>query len=263
MEIWGYVLLFVVFIGIVIILNSLTLSSKKNAIQKRLESLEDFQTTQQVMSLDGSTGIAIDESRKKVCLLVVPEAGVISRVFSYKDLLSSEIHEDGIMLTKTNRMSQLGSALIGGLVFGPLGTVIGGVTGSTRATNKVRGLELRITVNDTQNPFHVIKFNFGIAVSQQNMLYKESLEQAQHWHNLIAVLIRRADEDDQPAILVNPPVQEMPRQLSGSLADELRKLADLRDAGVLTADEFVAQKMLLLSRAEGSTARDTQDDSTA
>lgn len=33
---------------------------------------------------------------------------------------------------------------------------------------------------------------------------------------------------------------------SGSLADELKKLAELRDAGVLTEDEFAAQKVRLL-----------------
>ncbi len=32
------------------------------------------------------------------------------------------------------------------------------------------------------------------------------------------------------------------------IADELRKLADLKDAGVLTHDEFAERKQLLLKR---------------
>ena len=33
------------------------------------------------------------------------------------------------------------------------------------------------------------------------------------------------------------------------IADELRKLASLRDDGILTDEEFTAQKMMLLSRS--------------
>ncbi len=42
-----------------------------------------------------------------------------------------------------------------------------------------------------------------------------------------------------------PPAEPAP---AASLADELKKLADLRDAGILTNDEFAAQKARLLGQ---------------
>jgi hypothetical protein len=45
-----------------------------------------------------------------------------------------------------------------------------------------------------------------------------------------------------PAPAAAPPAAPQP-----DLADQLRKLADLRDAGVLTDDEFAAQKAKLLA----------------
>jgi len=57
-------------------------------------------------------------------------------------------------------------------------------------------------------------------------------------------VVKQRDEPEQPA---SPPV----RQLTGPItriSGELRELADLRDAGILTADEFAQEKRRLLGR---------------
>lgn len=51
----------------------------------------------------------------------------------------------------------------------------------------------------------------------------------------------------QPA-LKNEPIVAVPVGAAPSIADELRKLAELRDKGIITQEEFEAQKAKLLAR---------------
>ena len=181
-----------------------------------------------------------DRFRKKICLIDHRQQNLTTRVFVYKDLLSSEIFEDGATVTKTVRSSQIGGVLIGGLAFGGVGAIIGGLSGKTQTSGEVKKVDLRLTVNDTKNPLHDINF-LGLKTKKDGFLYKRAIQQARHWHGLIEVLIKRADLEDKAAN-----TNDTLKLPSGSAADELKKLAELRDAGVLSIEEFQQQKSRLL-----------------
>ena len=72
------------------------------------------------------------------------------------------------------------------------------------------------------------------------------MEQARHWHGLIAVLIKTADNEDERQERIEPS-SNVESSTQTSLADELSKLSDLRDKGVLSEEEFSTQKRKLLS----------------
>jgi len=215
-------------------------SNKTKAVDEHLGCFKDFSATQKVMGSDGNTGLAIDEQRKKICLIDHRQQEVTSRFFAYKDLLSSEISEDGATVTRTVRSSQIGGALIGGLALGGLGAVIGGLSGETQTSGTVKRIDLRITVDDTKNPLHDINFLY-LETKKGDFFYRKAIQEARHWHGLIEVLIRRADLEDKATN-----TNDAPRLPSGSVADELKKLAELRDAGVLSIEEFQQQKARLL-----------------
>lgn len=204
-----------------------------------LSGVPDFSVTQKVIGDDGATGLAIDEQRKKVCLIDHRQRTVSCRVVTYKDLLSSEIFEDGSTVTKTVRSSQLGGALIGGLALGGVGAIIGGLSGKTKTSGKVKRIDLRITVNDTQNPLHDVNF-LNVETKQDGIVYQGAMKTARHWHGLVEVLIKRADMEERETHIVAAPL------LHASVADELKKLADLKDLGILSAEEFQSQKTRLL-----------------
>jgi hypothetical protein len=215
------------------------ISKKKKAMEAYLSEIPDFSVAQKVIGNDGATGLAIDEQRKKVCLIDHRQQNVSCRVVTYKNLLSSEIFEDGSAVTKTVRSSQLGGALIGGLALGGVGAIIGGLSGKTKTSGKVKRIDLRITVNDTQSPLHDV--NFLILETKQNgIIYQNAMKTARHWHGLVEVLIKRADMEDREG----HSAASEPRH--ASVADELKKLAELRDSGVLSAEEFQQQKTRLL-----------------
>lgn len=221
------------------------MEDKKKEMEKKLESLPDFSPTQKIMGNNGDTGLAIDEERKKVLLVKNVPTGVALKPIKYRDVLSSEIFVDGETVTKTERGSQLAGAIIGGLALGGVGAIIGGLSGKTRSSEEVKRVDLRITVNDTKSPLHDINF-MDIEGKKNGIIYKSAMDQARHWHGLIAILIKMADNED-----AQKEGGEIPLQANGgntsSLADELLKLSDLRDKGVLSDEEFSIQKQRLLS----------------
>lgn len=248
MDFWGLVVLLLVVIGVGIaqaVAESNTVSNKKKAMEGKLEFLPDFSPTQKIMGNNGDTGLAIDEERKKVVLIKNGPSGVDLKPITYRDVLSSEIFVDGETITKTVRGSQLGGALIGGLALGGVGAIIGGLSGKTRSSEKVKRVDLRITVNDTKSPLHDINF-IDIEGKKDGIIYKSAMEQTRHWHGLIAVLIKMADSEDARKEGVESSSQEKGGSTT-SLADELSKLSDLRDKGVLSDEEFSIQKQKLLS----------------
>lgn len=149
---------------------------------------------------DAKTGIALDEKNKKIILVDKIEEHFTSRVISYSDVLSSEIVEDGESVTKTTRSSQLGGALVGGLLLGGLGAVVGGLSGSkTSGKGKVMKLELHIIVNDMRQPLHVISF-LRQEVKRSGyggVVYDEALNKARHWHSLFNVLLKQVENNQQ------------------------------------------------------------------
>lgn len=162
-------------------------------------------------------------------------------MLSYRDILSSEISEDSVTVTKTARSSQLGGALIGGLALGGTGAIIGGLSGKITSSNKVSKINVSITVNRTRNPLRNISF-MNVECEKDKFIYKNAMKQAQHWHALMVVLIKQADSEDTEK------VEEAPKSLSDrSVADELAKLGELRKQGLLTNEEFLSQKAKLLS----------------
>ena len=53
------------------------------------------------------------------------------------------------------------------------------------------------------------------------------------------------------ALAANRPQPEVTVSINSSIADELVKLAELRDRGILTEDEFISQKKALLKHSRG------------
>src|SRR6266849_1531234 len=76
----------------------------------------------------------------------------------YERILSVEITRDGRSITKTNRSSQLGGAIVGGLLAGGVGAIIGGLSGETEHFESVCSLDLRIVNDDIKDPSLTLSF---------------------------------------------------------------------------------------------------------
>jgi len=245
MDFFDWIILFFVAVIAFAIIQVIHTAKKKKRMEEMLASLEDFTPNQKIMGNDGNSGIAVDEGRKKVCLIKQTSENIELDVLTYRDILSSEVFEDGVTITKTVRTSQIGGALIGGLALGGLGAIIGGLSGKTTSSDTITRIDLRITVNRTSHPIHDINF-MNVKGKKNGFLYKAAIKDARHWHGLLDVLIKRADSEDnaKEEQLVEEKTILLPK---GSVADELIKLSELQKQGLLTDEEFLAQKAKLLA----------------
>lgn len=195
MSFWGWLLVSVGLVVAAAIVPIVIASRMRKAMEKELEALPNFSPTQKIMGDDGDTGLAVDEERKRICLIKNDVSGIELKTISYRDVLSSEIFVDGETVTRTARGSQIGGTLLGGLALGGVGAVIGGLSGKTRSSEMVKRIDLRILINDTARPLHDINF-LNVENKKGGILYESAMKKARHWHGLMAVLIRHADSQD-------------------------------------------------------------------
>ncbi|GIO85082.1 hypothetical protein J25TS5_20140 [Paenibacillus faecis] len=219
------------------------MTQKRHETDDRLERIPNYKSSQRYTSANGDITLSIDETNKQISFVVLNSYK--DKVYSYRDILKSEILTDGMSVTSTNRGSQIGGALLGGLLAGGVGALIGGLSGSTTSQEKVKKIELNIIVNDTANPIHKIAFldSEFTAYSKDTREYKDGYNTAYHCHQLIGVLIRQADEEDKQK---ETSTSSNNSQGSLSVADEIRKLVQLKDEGIISGDEFEAQKNKLI-----------------
>ncbi len=247
-----FIILFFVILALLIyfaISDGIRISKEKEKMHSFLSDLDDFTATKRYIGNNAQTGVAIDEKQKKIVLLNNYTSGVKTRMLSYHDILSSEIFVDGQTITSTARGSQLGGALLGGLLFGGVGAIIGGLSGKKKSLEKVTSVDLRITVNDTNNPLHDVNFMSVInEIDKTSLTYKDAIEDARYWHGLFAVIINSADQEDK--IIENENITQEPTSINNInptiIADEILKLSNLRDKGIITDEDFSRQKTKLL-----------------
>lgn len=241
--VWAFIIL------VLVIRFSWTYSNKERNIEvvnQYLGKLKNFTITQSLVNPDFGCGVLLDEVRKEVCVWTFSdiEKQWQEMRLHYNDILSIEIIEDGVSITKTNRTSQIGGALLGGILLGGVGAIIGGLSGKQETSkSKVKNLELKIIINNTSKPIFTIPLlpKTLNEISTSDTKYKEAKANAHHWQAVFEAIIKQADAEEQQS-------QKNTTVESGSISDELKKLAELKESGILTDDEFVQQKQKLLNR---------------
>ncbi len=203
---------------------------KKEDIRSLVDSQSGFKSSHFIAKVPLSTnilaGLAVDDSSKQLCII----HGHSTRLYDYKDIIESEVVIDGKSVTKTSRASQFVGTAIGGVLAGGVGAIIGGLSGSTSTKEKVKGVSLKLIVNDTENPVHLIDFieltNTGSTVPEQ------ALKEAKSWHDLLSVIINQG--------------KKYPPAVQHSEADQIERYAEMHKNGILSDEEFSAAKKKIL-----------------
>lgn len=234
MELW--VVLGAVFVAAIIVgvMQADAKKKKRVTLESAFDSQDGLMATHRFAGEDCKTAIAVDESARKVCLLKSPDQ---MDVYAYEDVLSCEVFEDGESVTKTVRSSQALGAILGGIAFGGVGALVGGLSGAKKSQGKVRRIDIRIVVNDMKSPIHDVCF-LDTETPKNGSLYTAASERARFWSGLLSVAMKQGTEGS------SSPGTEAVRP---SASDEIRALAKLRDDGLLTDEEFSAQKAKVLS----------------
>lgn len=195
-------------------------ASLKQLLDRRTAIVKSFSPTKKV-----GTYIAVDENNKSF--------KIGGDIFEYDNLLSFELLEDGNTITKGG----LGRAVAGGLLFGGVGAIVGGVTGGKKTKGTCSSMKLRVTLRNAHVDTTYITFIMS-ETKKSNFVYKTAQTNAQ---SCISVLENIADQAKSSAEAAQ---YETPQ--NASAADEIVKFKQLMDDGVISQEEFEAKKKQLL-----------------
>ena len=156
-----------------------------------------------------------------------------SKIYTGKDLKDYEIKVDNeiVVTSKTKTKKGAGKAIAGGLLFGEAGAIAGAVAGNSKSTTtesqkEIHHYTLVLKVNDMMKPSFVIEL--------------PSLEVAEE---VTATLMLLCNQTEEEAVVETP---KEPKPVVTDKYEELKKLKELLDAGIITQEEFDAKKKELL-----------------
>ena len=163
---------------------------------------------------------------------------------SWGDIAAVEIEKNGQSIVQTNRGAQVMGAAVGAVLLGPVGLLVGSLSGSKRQRERVNELSLKILVDYRQAPVHRITFfrMNGNGADPKGVSLKKPAAQLEHFHALISNAIRSDDRQHRPdgALQIQ----------AANSGEQIAKLWDLKLAGALTEEEYLAEKRVVLSRPD-------------
>lgn len=172
----------------------------------------------------------------------------LHKCLNYSDIIEVSYIENGDQLFTKSTGRTVGGAIVGGVLMGGAGAVVGGLSGDTKQNKVVKNMDIKILLRNTEETSCILHFMdasnpLKTKEATDKSHYEEFLKNANKAKDLLSVII---DDAKQTASQVVPVMSQPIAPQPSSVADELAKLAKLKADGILTEEEFVAQKKLLL-----------------
>lgn len=171
-------------------------------------------------------------------------------IFNYADIIEVSYEENGSQLYTKSAGRTVGGAIVGGVLMGGAGAVVGGLSGASKQNKEVKSIDIKILLRSTSRTSCVLHFKDIDRVlktkdDSDRKMYETYTKNANEAKDILSVIIDNAKQVQVSAPAVQPLIQQVPSS-SSSVADELAKLAKLKADGILTEEEFQAQKAKLL-----------------
>lgn len=247
----GIFIVVVVVLAIVAIIRPAVLIDKKKARERKeildaqiskLPNKEGFIT---VIGQKYRYAFVVDKVNRKIYHLTTN----LTKEVPFDHIISFEILEDNTVLF--SKSVSVDKAILGGVLAGGAGMVVGGLSGDTKQEKNVSKVTVKIRIRDYSMPslmiecFNSIELLGNKEIWSTHKVYREELQNAQKIADYLSVIIDNVykKEKTSPSKIA----QHKPSKKS-SVADELAKLASLKEQGILTEDEFKVQKEKLLNK---------------
>ncbi|WP_400256494.1 SHOCT domain-containing protein [Candidatus Methanomassiliicoccus intestinalis] len=153
---------------------------------------------------------------------------------AYTQITGCEICVDDVPGSNTGLLG----AAAGGLLFGGTGAIVGGMAGKTNV-EYVDSISVRIRTNSSTNTSVTVK-TLKCRAKRGTSLVSKAIEDARAIEDLIAYAMNSKQNTAQS-------ISTKTEEKDLSYIEELRKLKELVDEGILTQEEFETKKKRLLS----------------
>jgi len=142
----------------------------------------------------GDNGIAYDETQKAICIL--KPAGQSSPVISFQNILAAAVFEDNTLTAKSVRIDESGKQLLSHILTDEIKALFQdpaeqGEEHSPAASGTSSNIELRILINDPDQPVHQIQF-LNMEAKKGGVIHNEAVSHIKNWQDLLSYLIRLA-----------------------------------------------------------------------
>ena len=198
------------------------------------QSLDNnFNITKEVKILASGrtvTKLLIDNDNQKFC---IKKDNIISKSYSFSDLINYEIYENGATKVK----GTVGKALIGGAFFGLGGLIVGSSMGKS-IKEKCNQLKLIIRVNDISDPQIVITYIDNVNLDKSESVYRNMKENLQVVCSMLEFMFNSKTLEETTK-LINPNNQN-------SIKDQLLELKEMLNEGLITQEEHDQKKKQIL-----------------
>lgn len=188
-----FILIVVLIFAVAFIAVAASTAADSDAASKKgdaVKAIPGFSVSASYFGGQKASGIAIDETSRRIAVV----HGTSSpNIYQYDQILAVEATRDGMSLTKTNRGSQVAGAAVGAVLLGPVGLLLGGLTGSSRQVDKVRKLSLKIYTKDMGRPMEeVVFFNSDTAISADSEGVKSFVYLMDSWYARLRAVVEGA-----------------------------------------------------------------------
>lgn len=216
---------------------------RREVMTNALANVPDFKPSTKIVGVKSLYTVAFDNDQQKMLYLV----GQSPKIINYEDIISVQLLEDNQTISQKSTGRTIGGALVGGVLAGGAGAIVGGLSGSSKNLSLHSSVKVKILVRNSVTPSITVDcFNASTMTiegkpvkdgSMEYHIYKQGLDQANRIVDIVSVIIDAVDRASNASA---------PQASSGSTADELAKLAILKEKGILTEEEFLEQKKKIL-----------------
>lgn len=205
-----------------------------NEVEKILNN-KNFKTSKSIISKQKKSmkQLRVDTEHNQLAICDVFPYSYVTYI-NFSDIIECEIIED----SNTIMEGGVGRAVVGGALAGGVGAIVGSTTRSSK--NVVNSLQIRIVTSNVTNSL----FNINLISQETN---KEDLEykNAMQFANNVYATVQAIINDNNKSKKQKETIQE---QNNNTDFEQLEKLAQLKEKGIITNDEFEESKKKILSK---------------
>ena len=178
--------------------------------------------------------MAINKEKKELYFLFNDE---LDKLIKYESIIECKIIENSSVVNSGG----IGRAIVGGLIAGDSGAIVGANT--RKSKNIVSSLLIRIVTKEIDEPLYTLEL-LDYQIDTNKQLYANLYKQAMEFANNVYATIQAIIKDNN-----NTNVVETKQELnSTSGLEQLEKLAELKDKGIITQEEFEETKKKILDK---------------